>query len=300
MKTSPPLAADLSDEPNLARKGKIACLPLAIRTELNRRLDDGGRGPRILEWLNAEPAVRAVLERDWSGRPVNPQNLSEWRRGGYVDWRRRCDEIEKLKELSAYARELGQAAGGITEACATLAAARIMEAVETAGIGEVLKMVKAISRLRAGETANARLEQQRRSLDQNDQQIELARQRFERETGKLFREGAEDDKIRNILGSGLGHAEKIERLGRALFPKPDEDGDGPVAPARPSAPRPGAGTGERQLLAAGLATCGDETLFFPRSKNLTRASSIQTKSREINPFQALRSIAFPADGESPS
>ena len=37
------------------RNGKIARLPLEIREQLNRRLDDGEQGQPDLDWLNALP-----------------------------------------------------------------------------------------------------------------------------------------------------------------------------------------------------------------------------------------------------
>ena len=35
----------------MTRNGKIARLPREIRDELNRRLDDGGQGKDLVEWL---------------------------------------------------------------------------------------------------------------------------------------------------------------------------------------------------------------------------------------------------------
>jgi hypothetical protein len=36
---------------NLTRNGKIARLPLAVRQELNRRLDEGEQGKKLVAWL---------------------------------------------------------------------------------------------------------------------------------------------------------------------------------------------------------------------------------------------------------
>lgn len=67
--------------------GKIARLPAAVREQLNQRLHDGEPAHTILPWLNGLAAVRAVLRRDFHSRPITPQNLSEWRRGGFALWR---------------------------------------------------------------------------------------------------------------------------------------------------------------------------------------------------------------------
>jgi len=70
----------------MTRTGKIARLPLAIREELNRRLQDGQPGTQLVEWLNALPKVRAILKADFEGQPIAENNLSLWKTGGYLTW----------------------------------------------------------------------------------------------------------------------------------------------------------------------------------------------------------------------
>jgi hypothetical protein len=70
------------------RNGKIARLPMHIREQLNRRLQDGELGTRLVDWLNGLPEVREILKDQFGGRPVSGQNLSEWKQGGYQDWLR--------------------------------------------------------------------------------------------------------------------------------------------------------------------------------------------------------------------
>ena len=87
----------------MARTGKIARLPQVLRSELNRRLRDGENGATLVEWLNALPEVQEVLETDFAGRPLNEQNLSEWRQGGFREWQRHqdsCDLVCSLVERS--------------------------------------------------------------------------------------------------------------------------------------------------------------------------------------------------------
>jgi hypothetical protein len=71
-----------------SRTGKIARLPKKIRDQLNRRLQDGCASPQLLEWLNALPSVRRGLREYFIGQPITEQNLSQWRKGGYLDWLR--------------------------------------------------------------------------------------------------------------------------------------------------------------------------------------------------------------------
>jgi hypothetical protein len=88
---------------NSTRNGKIARLPLALREELNRRLREGEGGRTLLAWLDASPAVRAVLEAEFGGRPINGPNLTAWRREGYREWLRQ-------QEVRAVAEKLGREA----------------------------------------------------------------------------------------------------------------------------------------------------------------------------------------------
>ena len=66
----------------MSRFGKIARLPLDIREQLNRRLQDGEIGKELVIWLNSVPEVQTVLKAEFGDRPVNEPNLSDWRTGG--------------------------------------------------------------------------------------------------------------------------------------------------------------------------------------------------------------------------
>jgi hypothetical protein len=88
----------------MTRLGKTARLPREIREELNVRLNNGEMGTELVEWLNGLPAVRTVLEAKFQGRPISPQNLSEWKQGGYKDWLRHqenCAYATRVAEKAA-------------------------------------------------------------------------------------------------------------------------------------------------------------------------------------------------------
>jgi len=89
----------------MQRKGKIARLPLAFRTELNQRLAANEDGAALLDWLNAAPDVQVVLARDFAGEPITKQNLYEWRNGGFVESQTRQELFEQAGELTADAAE---------------------------------------------------------------------------------------------------------------------------------------------------------------------------------------------------
>jgi len=70
------------------RLGKIARLPLAVRDWLNERLQDGEPARALVKELNSLPEVRECLEVFFEGRPINEQNLSAWKLGGFREWQR--------------------------------------------------------------------------------------------------------------------------------------------------------------------------------------------------------------------
>ena len=92
--------------------GKIARLPHAVREELNRRLQNGETGKVILPWLNALPAVQAVLAARFAAVPVNHQNLSNWRHSGYQDWLEQQRYGNLARDLAENAEEIAPDNGG--------------------------------------------------------------------------------------------------------------------------------------------------------------------------------------------
>lgn len=85
---------------NTTRTGKIARLPGRIRNLLNRRLHDGEQGKRLAAWLNSLPVVQAVLAAAFAGKPIRPQNLSEWKQGGYQDWLLQQQALPLARQLA--------------------------------------------------------------------------------------------------------------------------------------------------------------------------------------------------------
>jgi hypothetical protein len=100
----------------MTRNGKIARLPHSIRELLNRRLRDGEQGVKLLKWLNGLPEVQEVLAEDFGGRPINEQNLSEWKQGGFNDWLRHQDTREWVRALADESGDLEEDAGDLSVA----------------------------------------------------------------------------------------------------------------------------------------------------------------------------------------
>src|SRR5579883_2171501 len=94
------------------RVGKIARLPEPIREQLNLRLEEGEGGEGLLEWLNGLPETRQLLEQDFGGRPINKQNLSDWRQGGLAEWQLRRQLAEQARSTRSQAQEMRQDGAG--------------------------------------------------------------------------------------------------------------------------------------------------------------------------------------------
>jgi hypothetical protein len=95
----------------MTRNGKIARLPRHVREELNRRLDNGEPGVGLVEWLNNHPDAQRMLTRHFDGRPVNEQNLTEWKHGGFLDWQRHQESCEWVRSLADEADHLTEVSG---------------------------------------------------------------------------------------------------------------------------------------------------------------------------------------------
>jgi len=86
--------------------GKIGRMPLRLREQLNQRLFDGETGVTLLPWLNGLPAMQTLLAADFNGEPVNDQNLSNWRTGGYVQWQKQQERRALVRDLAEEDDEL--------------------------------------------------------------------------------------------------------------------------------------------------------------------------------------------------
>jgi len=88
------------------RYGKIARLPRVLQTEVNRRLAAGEPSRILLAWLNAQPEVQTLLANEFSGLPVNKQNLSQWRLGSFQVYLLQLDAEDYCQDMAANADEL--------------------------------------------------------------------------------------------------------------------------------------------------------------------------------------------------
>jgi hypothetical protein len=228
----------------MTRNGKIARLSRTIRDELCRRLQDGEPGVRLVAWLNDLPDTRRALATDFGGRPINEQNLCEWKAGGYRDWLARQETLSQARELAADAKELTAATDGkLTDHLATVLAARYAAAL-AGWDGEVTEefrrklrtlrsLCQDIVELRRGDHSGARL-----NLEQ--ERLEREREKTEEEVVEHFKRWVKNPEVRDWLLKDWISPEERERRIREIYglpPKPPEEAstDGPESsPVKPN------------------------------------------------------------------
>src|SRR6266567_6492573 len=204
---------------NLTRNGKIARLPLAIRQELNRRLDEGEQGKKLVAWLNGLPAVQAIVATEFGGKAIREQNLSEWKQRGYRDWLAKQEALEITERLREDATEwTAEGRASLTDTLAfwlvaryALATRRVAETGGREGWRLLREMCGDIVALRKGDHTAERLEIER-------ERLELEKEKVEKWT---------DEKLEELLkqpqtnGERLSTEERARRI-REIFGRPPE------------------------------------------------------------------------------
>jgi hypothetical protein len=223
----------------MTRNGKIARLPRYLREQLNHRLDDGEPGPQLLAWLNGCADVQEVLEREFGGRAINEQNLSEWRQGGFKDWQRQQEACDHVRRLTDQAAGLDEAAeqGRITDRLASVFAVELFKLMEQLiekstddkeRLGYLREGLREIRLLRRGDHGAARLQMEterwERQMDREDE--ERHEQRGERSRNRLidlafskFSEGT----LAQMFGGGEYGKSMAEMITRIKFDLPLDD-----------------------------------------------------------------------------
>jgi len=205
----------------MGRYGKIARLPRDLRDQLNRRLDDGEPGVQLVQWLNELPEVQAVLSRNFDGRKINEQNLTEWKSGGYRDWQARQEMLAQAREMAADAAELTRATSGkLTDHLAAILAARYAGVIAgwngeptdefRAKLRPLRELCEDIFKLRRGDHSGARLFMEQERLEQE-------REKTKEELFELFRHWGNNQAIRDCLCANWRSPEERERLLRQIF-----------------------------------------------------------------------------------
>ncbi len=217
----------------MARTGKIARLPLAVREELNARLRDNESGQDILAWLNGLPIAKEILARSFAGEPISDANLSIWRQGGFAEWLNEQDDIERIHRLHEVSVRVAKAAGGnLSEGLLALNVGRIQEALEQFWNGlrdlestedgnekdkAVTKLLSSLTAIRGMEIETKKLDLKKIEVAQKGQALDLETRKFNHLRVKSFIEWMVDEEAKKIATSDLATDAKLDALGRHLF-----------------------------------------------------------------------------------
>ena len=206
----------------MARQGKVARLPHALRQEVNRRLLNGDTARSIVEWLNDHDDAKQTLDTYFHGQPFNPQNISEWRSGGYRDWLKKKEKVENLKTLASFSLDLAKAGGSISEGAAAIAAGEILQTLENVASDEdadLSKLTSAIVSLRQADLARDRLNLDKQKHTTKEKEVALAREKFETQTAEQFLKWAKSKEAQKILDSGKSKSVQTAKLRELMFGK---------------------------------------------------------------------------------
>ncbi len=159
-----------------------------MRQELNRRLDEGEPGKKLVAWLNGLPEVQAIVAAEFGGKSIREQNLSEWKQGGYRDWQAQQEAMEIAGRLGEDAAEwTGEGRAPLTDTLAhflvaryAVAARRIAETGGREGWRLLREMCSDIVELRKGDHSAERLqiEHERLKLETEKSEKQI-REKFE-------------------------------------------------------------------------------------------------------------------------
>ena len=173
----------------MTRNGKIARLPRPVREQLNRRLDDGESGKALVAWLNGLPEVRERIKQDFHGKVISEQNLSEWKQGGFQDWRRHQESRESTRVTVEESLELAADAGPmpLSETFSSTVSLLMAKLVREVGGSspstpeerrELLALIREWTALRTGDQRAARLKMDQEAWRNNQARVAAFEQRL--------------------------------------------------------------------------------------------------------------------------
>jgi len=200
-----------------AYRSKLGRLPYALRSEINHRIRDGRTGTELLTYINATKELRA-LKRSSGCKPVNAQNLSDWRDSGYKDWLIDQDKTAHFKEMHEFSRALVEQAGGDpAEVGCDILTGKLLTVLSQAD-EPTESLVKCLTALRKESTNDRKIDLAEDTLKLKEKEFALDRQRYQRSTCALFLKWFKNKAVAKIISSkSTNNDAKTEALGRHLF-----------------------------------------------------------------------------------
>lgn len=237
-------------------QGKIHRLPFDIRTALHGRLLNGRPQAETLDWVNALPETVEMLADFFEGKPITPQNLSDYKNGReYQTWVMRQERLADIRTVSQFARDLGEVtvSGQVSSASVDLAGGHILARLESliscqADDDELKPVLDAIHRLRLREIQTATLDEKRqdradkkaakaadleekrlqrllreKELEEKARERQDRRDKFELEAAGKLLELARSQEVQAVITGPLDQTSKIQQLRRFMYPQLVED-----------------------------------------------------------------------------
>lgn len=190
----------------MTRNGKIARLPRKLREELNLRLRDGEMGTHLIAWLNELAEVKAVLKKEFCGRLINAQNLSDWKQGGFEDWLRHQEALSFTQHRTEEAEELMAASG---ESSGANHVSELTALALGIAVRQILSGSLATPKERRELQELAREVTMLRRCDQSALHLQMEREKWDQQLEEAERRQARDDMGQeNLLRHLAGEAEK--------------------------------------------------------------------------------------------
>ncbi len=214
--------------PNVTRRGKIARLPHTLRESLNQRLLDNEDGPTILAWLNKTGKL-------YGPAAISPQNLSEWRGGGFADWLQKQDKVERTKQLSEYCLRMAEAGGGSMDLPAAIAGGQLMEVLEAFDPDNLkglladkpenwIGILGQLAKLQIAKANEKKVGQQDIKLAMDERALALDEAKFQVSTCTLFLKWYADKRAAEIAADKSSKPDvKIAELRQLMFGAVIED-----------------------------------------------------------------------------
>jgi hypothetical protein len=201
-----------------APRSKIARLPFELRETLNGHLLDNKPGRWICDWVNIQPQAKAIFAEFFGGEPLNAENLSQWRQGGYQNWLSKRDHFAALTELTEIAKRTAKATGGnVADAAAEIAGGKLLALLDSMSEDDAETFLAAFAKYRAAEAAALSAKTNVVRTQNQSAALALAQQKFQRETARLFLEWFEDKRAREIA-AGKGEPQiKMDQLVKLMF-----------------------------------------------------------------------------------